>query len=250
MRVVIVDDERLARVRLKQLLAAHSEVDLVGEADTVDAARATIDRTKPDVVFLDVEMREGTGFDVIASSSVVFHAVFVTAFSYYAVRAFDVRATDYLLKPVSAERLAAALDRFVDRSTRASASLGLDDHVCLVHDRRPRFIRVRNIVTITAAGPYTEVRTTDDGMVFVHRSTHSWQERLPGTVFRRIHRSAIVNIDHVIDTEPLSTGGYRLRMRTGPSVLVSRRYAARLRRDATQPWLCRTTDRTDRRSRG
>jgi two-component system LytT family response regulator len=250
MRVVIVDDERLARVRLKQLLAVHPHVCVVGEADTVDAARVTIDRTKPDVVFLDVEMREGTGFDVIAGSSVVFHAIFVTAFSEYAVRAFEVSATDYLLKPVTPERLATALDKFADRHPLTCASLGPDDHVCVMQDRRPRFIRVRHIVTITAAGPYTEVRTIDDAIVFVHRSTNAWQAMLPATAFRRIHRSVMVNINHVIDAEPVLTGGYRLRMRAGPSVLVSRRCAARLRRDAAPPWLSRTKYRMNLQSRG
>jgi len=230
MRVVIVDDERLARDRLKQLLAVHPDVQIVGEADSPASALAVIDATRPNVVFLDVEMGDGTGFDVIERSTAPFHAIFVTAFPVHAVRAFDVNATDYLLKPVAPDRLARALERFTS-ARPTSAELGLDDHVCLTQDQRPRFVRVRNIVSVTAAGPYSEVRTAEGAVVLVHRSTQAWEAILTPGTFRRVHRSAIVNLDHVADAEPLLTGGYRLQMRVGPPLLVSRRYAAQLRRE-------------------
>jgi two-component system LytT family response regulator len=218
MRVVIVDDERLARDRLRQLLAAHSNVRVVGEADAPGAAAELIERARPDVVFLDIEMRDGTGFDVVERASAPFHTIFVTAYAEHAARAFDVRATDYLLKPVTAERLSMALERFAQ------------DPICLMDGHKPRFVPLRNIVSITAAGPYTEVRTTAGAVILVHRSTQSWEAMLPATTFRRVHRSAIVNLDHVVDADRAMTGGYRLTMRSGPPIFVSRRHAAQFRR--------------------
>ena len=228
-RAVIVDDERLARDRLKQLLARHPHVEVVGEADRVETAVAVIDRLRPRLLFLDVDMGQGTGFDVLERTASACHTIFVTAYSEHATRAFDVQATDYLLKPVTPERLTKALERLT--STDADATLALDDHVCLIQDHKPRFVRVRNIVSISAAGPYTEVRTTQGALILVTRSTQSWERALPAGTFRRVHRSTIVNVEHVEDADPLPTGGYRLRMRSGPPLLVSRRYAALLRRE-------------------
>ena len=230
MRAVIVDDERLARDRLRQLLAAHPEVDVVAEADGVSTAAAAIASMRPDVVFLDIEMRGANGFDLL-SDAPAFRTIFVTAFSDHAARAFDVDAVDYLLKPVTAERLARAIAR-VRRAgpPDAPASVALDDRIPLHDSRAMRFVRIGDIAAITADGPYTHVHVADGTRAMVQRTMEAWEGVLPPAVFRRIHRSAIANLDFVHGAQRLLTGGYRLEMRSAPPLVVSRRYAGALRR--------------------
>jgi two-component system, LytTR family, response regulator len=230
MRAVIVDDERLARDRLRQLLVAHPEIDVVAEADGVATAAAAIASMRPDVVFLDIEMRDATGFDLLRATP-AFRTIFVTAFCDYAARAFDVDAVDYLLKPVTAERLARAIERARRASPRgASPSLAADDRVPLHDSRALRFVRVGDITAITADGPYTHVYVADGSRAMIQRTMDAWEGLLPASVFRRIHRSAIANLDFVHRAQRLMTGGYRLEMRSAPPLVVSRRYAGALRR--------------------
>ena len=231
MRAVIVDDERLARDRLRQLLAAHPEVDVVAEADGVSTAAAAIVSMRPDVVFLDIEMRDANGFDLLRDAP-AFRTIFVTAFSDHAARAFDVEAVDYLLKPVTAERLARAISRVrrAEPQGPASSSLSPTDRIPLHDSRALRFVRVADIAAITADGPYTHVHVADGTRAMVQRTMEAWEGVLPPAVFRRIHRSAIANLDFVHGAQRLLTGGYRLDMRSGPPLVVSRRYAGALRR--------------------
>ena len=231
MRALIVDDERLARERMRALLTQHT-VDVVDEAANVSAAIDLIHRHAPDVVFLDIEMPGGTGFDLLDRISGNFDVVFVTAFDEYAVRAFEVNALDYLLKPVDPARLARTLDRLRTRTaaSRPTVRLEIDDRLFLPRDRSGRFVPLRSVVTITAAGSYTEVRTADGGTDVVRRTLEEWETLLPPAVFRRVHRSAIVNLDQVVRTDRVMTGGYRLRMHAGPPVTVSRRQGVVLRR--------------------
>src|SRR5688572_3258534 len=123
-RALIVDDERLARTRLRTLLAAHPEVTIAGEADSAPTAVAEIDRLAPDLVFLDIQMPGASGFDVLEQTERSFAVVFVTAFDEHALRAFDINAVDYLLKPVTAARLAQSIDRVRRASLSAEADGG------------------------------------------------------------------------------------------------------------------------------
>ena len=124
-RALIVDDERLARTRLRTLLAAHPEITIAGEADSAPSAVAEIDRLAPDLVFLDIQMPGASGFDVLEQTERTFAVVFVTAFDEHALRAFDINAVDYLLKPVTAARLAQSIERVRRAALSAEAGGGM-----------------------------------------------------------------------------------------------------------------------------
>lgn len=233
LRALVVDDERLARVRLRQLLAAHAQVHVEGEAASVDEAILLIRAIRPHVVFLDVQMPGASGFALLERVDVSFRVVFVTAFDDYAIRAFEVNALDYLLKPVQPERLANAIARLEAPESASVAGTSLlteDDSLFLEFRNRPRFVRLSQIVSITAEGPYSRLTASDGASTLVLRSLCDWERRLPPRMFLRIHRSAIVNAGHVADIRNLP--GYRcevlLRGMDAP-LLMSRRHARRLR---------------------
>lgn len=235
LRAVIVDDERLARRALRALLAAERDVDVVGEASRVDEAETLIRRERPGVVFLDIQLRGETGFDLLARGAGAFHTIFVTAFDAYAVRAFEVHALDYLLKPVHPARLAEALARARDPAAprdmpEPPATYGYDD--LYFHDdrRRPRFLRIRDVAFIRAAGNYTELHTIAGPPALVLRSLSTWEAQLAGTPFIRIHRSLLVNLDYVerLERRPGHIYDLYLRGRAAP-LPMSRRRAAELK---------------------
>jgi two-component system LytT family response regulator len=235
MRVLIVDDERLARVRIRGLLSEHDTVESIDEAPSVASAIEAVQRRPLDVVFLDIEMPGGSGFDVLDHLPGSIAVVFVTAFDEYAVRAFEVNAIDYLVKPVDRRRLAITLDRLAGRTPAPQPMprrLTPEDRLFLPRDRGGRFVALRSVVAIAAAGSYTEVRTADGRTDLLHRTMDEWEEILPVALFRRVHRSAIVNLDQIAETQSLMSGGYRLLMQSGPPITVSRRQAVAMRRSA------------------
>jgi two-component system LytT family response regulator len=230
---LIVDDERLARQELRALLAVHPEVEIRGEAGSVDEAARQLAREQPDVIFLDIQMPGESGFDLFARAPVAARVVFVTAHDAHALRAFDVNALDYLLKPVAPARLAATIARLREEAADghpAVRRLDYGDFIFLPVDGRSRFLRVNQVVTVTAAGDATEVTTADGLCGRVPRSLKSWEERLPPKQFVRIHREAIVNLQFVERIEEWSHEAYQVHLRGQASPLtLSRRYAARLK---------------------
>jgi two-component system LytT family response regulator len=230
---LIVDDERLARQELRALLAAHPEVRVVGEAASVDEAARHLAREQPDVVFLDIQMPGESGFDLFARARVGSRIVFVTAHDAHALRAFDVNALDYLLKPVVPARLAESIARLREQAGSvpvAARRFEIGDFVFLTVDGRSRFLRVNQIVAVTAAGDSTEVVTADGPQGRVPRSLKAWEDRLPAKQFVRIHRETVVNLLYVDRIEEWSHEAYRIYLKGRPEPLtLSRRYAARLK---------------------
>jgi len=201
---LLIDDEPLARVELRRLLQTHAHIAIAGEAGTLIEAREILGRPGYDLVFLDVQLRGGTGFDLLASIAPGAQIVFVTAFDRYAVRAFDVNALDYLLKPVTAPRLALALQRLADIRTApiaaaqpATARLALDDRAFVKSGHATRFVPVAAIGAIKSCENYTELLLADGGKLLALRSLKAWEELLPEEHFVRIHRQALVNLAHV-----------------------------------------------------
>jgi two-component system LytT family response regulator len=234
-RALIVDDERLARHQLRSMLAAHTSIEVVGEADGVQKAIAAIRELSPDVVFLDIQMPGEHGFDLLNQLDRPLHVIFVTAYDEYAVRAFEVNALDYLLKPVNPDRLARAIERLsTSRSPEPTESvkraLEYDDHLFLTIGNGSRFLRINTIVHIRAEGVYTEVHTTDGKKALVLKALNEWEERLPEKHFVRIHRSSIVNIEYVERIEKWFNYSYQVHLRGASEPLtMSRRYAAKLK---------------------
>ncbi len=207
LQALLIDDEPLARIELRRLLQAHVSIEIVGEADTVNVARERLAQHDYDLVFLDIQLRGGTGFELLDHIPPYVHVVFVTAFDGYAIRAFEVNALDYLLKPVTAERLAATLNR-INRSSSASVApatspesppplLGIDDRVFVKSGSTTRFVPVNQIAAISSSENYTNLQLIDGSHLLALRTLKSWEEALPSPIFVRIHRQTLVNLNQV-----------------------------------------------------
>ena len=201
-RVVIVDDQAIERFNMKVLFRHCSNVEVVGECDSIAVAAELINQSKPDAVFLDIEMGYSTGFDLLPMLHVETHIVFVTLHNKYALRAFEVNALDYLLKPVNLERLQTTLNRIGKRIERVLRSQGATrfterDLILLKDKHRQELIPVDQIVAISSDGDYSHVYTFDGDAYHMLRRMKAWQERLPETTFRSVDRTLIVNIRHL-----------------------------------------------------
>ncbi|WP_438479959.1 LytR/AlgR family response regulator transcription factor [Oleiharenicola lentus] len=242
LRTVIIDDESLARDELRRLLAAHPEVSIVGEAGKISAARELLARGGYDLVLLDIQLAGGSGFDLVPHVVPPVEIIFVTAHDQFAVRAFEINALDYVLKPVSPARLATALKR-VSHSNAASspgptpeeasttAPFAANDRVFLKSDRGSRFVSLTEIAAVIANDNYTDVYVADGAHFLVRRTLKSWESSLPGAHFTRVHRQALVNLAQVerIDHADGETPALHLRGVKRP-VTCSHRLSPELRR--------------------
>ena len=239
-RALVVDDEPVARKRLRSLLEAE-KVHVVGECENGEQAIEAIERLRPDVVFLDVQMPGLDGFDVVDALEAAKHPaiVFVTAYDRYAVRAFDVHAVDYLLKPFERSRLRKALERLSARSDSREARRGIHAAVDSVRAQLPLrrvliktsgriyAVRVDDVDYIDVAGHYLELHAGATTHL-VRDSIGSIESRLDSSRFVRIHRSVIVNIDRVRELQPAFHGEFVVTLQTGHRLRCSRTYADRL----------------------
>jgi two-component system LytT family response regulator len=244
-RVLVADDEPLARERLRLLLSREEGIDLVAECPNGTDAIEAIDRLQPDLVFLDVQMPGATGFEVIEAVGAerMPLVVFVTAFDQYALRAFDVHALDYLLKPFDRERFHEALVRArqqLDRRTNGDLERRLLE---LVQDLKPSaqrlerfviksggrvfFVRSDEIDWIEAAGNYVKLHVAGEAHLF-RETMNTLEAQLDPDTFFRIHRSHIVNIERVKELQPWFNGEYVVFLRNGTRLTLSRGYREKL----------------------
>ncbi|ATE70820.1 LytR/AlgR family response regulator transcription factor [Lysobacter capsici] len=240
LRVLIVDDTRLARQELRTLLADLPDIELLGEADDVPAAQAAIARLRPDLVLLDIQMPSGTGFDVIDGLDSAPLVVFTTAYDQYAVRAFEANALDYLVKPVDASRLAAALQRARARLPDARLSeapwlgaaprglLSADDQVFLREGERCWFVALREISRIVVDGNYARVWFRNE-CALLARSLSALEARLDPALFFRANRNTLVNLRAVKAIDLAVNDGFELELKDGSRIEVSRRQSRELR---------------------
>ena len=233
MRVLLVDDERLARAELRRLLKAHPEVQVVGEAANAAEGVRQVAALKPDLVLLDVQMPGGSGFDMLAALDDAPEVIFTTAFDRYALQAFEVNALDYLQKPVQAARLASALDRHAQRRGREPARQSQMDRKLFLRDgERCWFVALRDVRFLSAEGNYTRVHVGAHRPL-VLRSLKQFEEALDPQCFFRASRSHIVNLEHVQQVTPNEAGGFDLLLSGGDTVDVARRRAAGFRQLAS-----------------
>jgi two-component system LytT family response regulator len=244
-RVLIADDEPLARERLRMLLTQEDWVEIAGECQNGPEAVGAIQKLRPDLVFLDVQMPGATGFDVIQQVGVsrMPPVVFVTAFDRYALRAFDVHALDYLLKPFDRERFQQALARarqHLDRKDPGELERRLIE---LVQDlrsspQRPErfviksagrvfFVRTDEIDWIEAAGNYVKLHVGAEAHL-LRETMNSLEAQLNPDLFYRIHRCHIVNIERVKELQPWFNGEYVVFLRSGARLTLSRGYREKL----------------------
>ena len=232
-KTLIIDDERLARKDLLLLLKEHGNIDVVGEAEDVPSALKAINDLNPDLIFLDIQMPGESGFDLLDKTKIQSKIIFVTAFDEYAIRAFEINALDYLLKPIHPDRLARAIDRLEsieENGGDAGRQLEYEDRLFLTIDTRMRFLKVNSIMSITAAGDYSEVLTKDGEKGLALKSMKEWENRLPDTYFVRIHRSTIINMEYIERLEEWFNYSYRVYLKGVENPFVmSRRYAVKLK---------------------
>jgi len=233
MKALLIDDERLARNELRRLLAAHPDVEIVGEAVDVEDALEKIAELKPALIFLDVQMPGADGFSLLEQLDLPLPAViFTTAYDEFAVKAFEFNALDYLLKPVDPNRLVAALERLRHRETAAPfeggaqpvARLALEDKVFVREGDRCWFVPVKNLRLLESEGNYTRLYF-DDQKPQLFRSLTAMEERLDPRNFFRANRKQVINLTWVEGIEPWFSGGLLVKLKGGPKVELSRRQA-------------------------
>ena len=234
LRVLIVDDERLARQAMRRLLAAHPDIEIVGEAEGVGDAMNAIERTQPQLIFLDIELGGGDGFDLLARLERPPVVVFVTAYAEHAVEAFAVNAVDYLLKPVESERLAESLQRVerqLARDAQPAGSVPADQGViALKTPKRTVVTRPSEIVALRADGDFTHVFVADEPALMIWRTLGHFETLLPSPPFLRLGRSLIVNRDRLRRVETPSRESALIMLQgMAEALTLGRAATARLR---------------------
>ena len=233
-KAIIVDDERLARKDLQSLLNDYPYIELVGEADDAKSAIKLINKANPELIFLDIQMPGESGFDLVEKIKPNIKVIFVTAYDEYAIRAFEINALDYLLKPVNPKRLQSSIERLNSEVNESNATefskLEYNDRLFISVNTTYKFLNVNTIQCITSAGDYTNIQSTDGTKGLVNKSMNEWEQRLPENYFCRIHRSTIINMEFVEKTEEWFNNSYRVYLKEIENpLIISRRYVAKLK---------------------
>jgi len=234
MRALIVDDERLARKELMKLLEEHPSIEIVGEAMNADEAFNMINELNPDLLFLDIQMPDKTGFQLLETLDAAPLVVFTTAYDEFALKAFEVNALDYLLKPIQAERLAETISKLAEKERargggrNGDKKLGLTDQVFVKDGDRCWFVSLSNVRLFESGGNYIKVYF-DSNRPMIHKSLNALDEKLDERAFFRASRKHIINLSWVEGIEPWFNGGLMVRLRGGDKVEVSRRQAAKFK---------------------
>jgi two-component system LytT family response regulator len=239
LQTLIVDDERLARRELRRLLEPHDAVEVVDEAANADEAEAAVRKHDPDLLLLDVQMPGDSGFDLLERLDAVPHVVFVTAYDEYAIKAFEVNALDYLVKPVEPERLEATVETVRARAGEADPqavaaeaepppTLTAEDQVFVKDGKQCWFVQLADVRLFEAAGNYTRLYF-DGEEPLIHRSLSYLEDRLDPDRFFRASRQHILNLVWVDDVTPWSKGKLKVTLEDGTEVELSRRRSKQFR---------------------
>ena len=235
MKALIIDDERLARKELTNLLQEYQEIEIVGEAVNAEDAEEKIKELKPDLLFLDIQMPGKTGFELLQSLESVPEVVFTTAYDEYALKAFDFNALDYLLKPIEPDRLKESVSKLLKRAQKDTdeevtedKKLGPQDRVFVKDGDKCWFVKLENVRLFESDGNYIKIYF-DNFKPMIHKSLNALDERLDDRSFFRASRKHIVNLTWVESIESWFNGGLMVVLRGGDKVEVSRRQAARFK---------------------
>lgn len=236
-QALIVDDEDLARSDLNALLSKIPYIEVIGEASNLKTAIEFIEKNNPDVIFLDIQLSRELGFDLFEKIEVKAKVIFVTAFDKYAIRAFEVNALDYLIKPVDPERLSLTLERLINNTEKVekkSSEFNYSDSIFIDNGNNFSFLRINSIVMINASGVYTELFTNKAITLISNKSMKEWETRLPQNTFIRIHRSTIINIDYIEKIDKWFNYSYQVYMKNYEKpISISRRYLSAIRERMT-----------------
>ncbi len=237
MNALIVDDERLARKELINLLSEHPQIEIIGEAMNADDAYKKINELKPDLLFLDIQMPGKSGFDLLEMLDAVPKVIFTTAYDEFALKAFEVNALDYVLKPIQPERLSDAIKK-LSEPTKAEKvedlplleqnKLGLNDQVFVKDGDKCWFVRLSDVRLFESDGNYIKVYF-ENFKPMIHKSLNALDERLDDRTFFRASRKHIINLNWVQNIETWFNGGLMVQLKGGEKVEVSRRQAAKFK---------------------
>lgn len=229
MKTIIVDDERLARKELASLLEKHKEIEVVDEAVNAQDAIEKIKEHQPGLIFLDIQMPEQTGFEMLEKLDKVPQVIFTTAYDEFALKAFEVNALDYLLKPIQADRLTEALNKVnYEEESGSTEILGKDDRVFVKDGDKCWFVKLENVRLFESDGNYIKVYF-DGFRPMIHKSLNALDERLDDRHFFRASRKHIINLGWVEKIDTWFNGGLLVELKGGDKIEVSRRQAARFK---------------------
>ena len=233
-KVMVIDDERLARSELKRLLQEFPDVEIIGEASNSDEGIEKIETLNPDLIFLDIQMPGKTGFEMLTELERAPDVIFVTAYDEYALKAFEVNALDYLMKPVEPKRLADALlkvrqkDEEEAQSYNGRGLLGENDQVFVKDGERCWFVKLSDVRLFESVGNYAKVFFGNNKPLIL-KSLNALEERLDDKVFFRANRKHIINMRMIEKIETYFNGGLLLDITGGEKIEVSRRQAVKFK---------------------
>ncbi|WP_295798045.1 response regulator [Mucilaginibacter sp.] len=224
LKILIIDDERNAREEIKLLLKSYPDVEIIGEAKNADDAKEQIDIKKPDLLFLDIQMPEKTGFDLLESLDNVPQVIFTTAYDQYAVKAFEVSAIDYLMKPIREERFAKAMEQLKVKSASKN-----DDRIFVKDRQQYHFISWNKVHLIESLDNYARL-FFDDKSVFLKTSLNLLEQKLDESLFFRVNRAQIINLNYIDKIIPLPGGKLKVLLKTGDAPEASDRQSVKLKK--------------------
>lgn len=235
-KAIIIDDERLARNELKKLLSQHPEIEIIEEASNVEEGVEKIELNRPDLIFLDIQMPGKTGFDLLEEIEKSPKVIFTTAYDEFALKAFEVNALDYLLKPIDPKRLADALQKLQAEIQLEQASLlgghrgplQETDQVFVKDGERCWFVKLSEIRLFESVGNYAKVYFSTNKPLIL-KSLNALEERLDDRVFFRANRKHIINLHWIENIEPYFNGGLLVELKGGEKIEISRRQTVKFK---------------------
>ncbi|MGM0579354.1 MAG: LytR/AlgR family response regulator transcription factor [Bacteroidota bacterium] len=234
MKVLIIDDERLARKELSNLLAEYKDIEILGEAANADEAEEMIDKLNPDLIFLDIQMPGRTGFELLESLEKTPKVIFTTAYDEYALKAFEFNALDYLLKPIEPKRLTESINKIrkeveaQEEQNKKGNQLTVNDQVFVKDGDNCWFVKLKDVRLFESDGNYIKVYF-DKNKPMIHKSLNALDEKLDNKHFFRVSRKHIINLEWIDEIETWFNGGLMVKLKGGDKVEVSRRQATKFK---------------------
>ena len=228
LKAVIVEDSRLARNELKELVKTHKEIELLGEAENVDDGFKLINETKPDLLFLDINMPQKDGFELLEMLDEVPITIFTTAFDEYAIKSFEYNAFDYLLKPINQKRFSSSIVKVLEQvnaeptTVDTENTLSLDKQIFIKDGEKCWLVKIQDVSLFEIVGNYTRV-FFEGNKPLIYKSLAQVEEKLPKEVFFRANRQQIININHVKKVVSWFNGKLKIEMNSGEEIEISRR---------------------------
>ncbi|MBL1279584.1 MAG: response regulator [Fluviicola sp.] len=238
-KTLIIDDERLARQELSSMLSDYSEINIIDEAKNGEEGIAKIKELQPDLIFLDISMPGMTGFEMLKKLENIPHVIFVTAYDEFALKAFEVNALDYVLKPIDPERLNEAIEKLKTREesdfesdssiiSRKDRKLTAKDRIFIKDGEKCYFVQLEEVRMLESDGNYVKVHFGKSRPLIL-RSLNSFEDRLDGDFFFRANRKFIINLAWIEKVDNWFNGGLQVELKSGDKVEISRRQAIRFK---------------------